>query len=81
VSATVLPAAHLDDVMSQHGLTAREAEVVDLLCAGLAVKEVARELVISVHTARDHVKAIHRKVDVRSRAELLVRLLGSQSHR
>jgi DNA-binding CsgD family transcriptional regulator len=77
----MLPAGHLDDVASVHALTAREAEVAELLCAGMAAKEVARELVISVHTVRDHVKAIHRKVGVRSRAELLVRLLVSQPRR
>jgi len=76
MSTTLAPTDHLDDTMAAHGLTPREAEVANLLCEGLAAKQVARELYISVHTVRDHVKAIHRKVGVGSRAELLVRLLA-----
>ena len=57
-------------------LTAREAEVAALLCRGLAVKEVAMRLGLSPHTVGDHVKAIHRKLGVASRGQLLARLLG-----
>lgn len=52
------------------GLSAREVEVTRLLCRGLADGEISRELGISTHTARDHVKAVRRKLGVRSRAEV-----------
>jgi DNA-binding CsgD family transcriptional regulator len=45
------------------GLTAREREVLELLAAGLSPVEIARRLAITTHTARDHIKAIRRKLD------------------
>ena len=40
----------------------------------MAVDEIARKLVISLYTARDHVKRIQAKVQVTSRAELVSKL-------
>lgn len=50
-------------------LTAREWEVLDLLCAERATAEIAGELGMSVETVRSHVKHILRKLGVHSRAE------------
>ena len=50
-------------------LTAREWEVVDLLCQGLGTDEMAEALVVSTETVRSHVKHILRKLGARSRAE------------
>lgn len=44
-------------------LTEREHEVLSLLAAGLSPTEVARNLSITTHTARDHIKAIREKLD------------------
>lgn len=52
------------------GLSGREVEVTRLICLGLTDGEIARELSISPHTARDHAKAIRRKLGVRSRGEV-----------
>jgi DNA-binding NarL/FixJ family response regulator len=52
-------------------LTSREWEVLDLLCSGLSDEAVASELVLSGETVRTHVKSLHRKLDVHSRAELI----------
>ena len=43
-------------------LTEREHEVLGLLAAGLNPTEVARNLSITTHTARDHIKAIREKL-------------------
>jgi DNA-binding CsgD family transcriptional regulator len=51
-------------------LSAREVEVTRLLCRGLSDAEIARDLGVSTHTARDHVKAVRRKLGVRSRTEV-----------
>jgi DNA-binding CsgD family transcriptional regulator len=51
-------------------LSARETEVVRLICQGLSDIEVARALGISAHTAHDHVRAVRRKLGVRSRSEV-----------
>jgi NarL family two-component system response regulator LiaR len=50
-------------------LTAREWEVIDLLCQGLGTDEMAEALVVSTETVRSHVKHILRKLGARSRAE------------
>lgn len=54
-------------------LTGREAEVRSLLEQGLADKQIASRLGISVKTVEKHVSAILRKGGVRSRTELLAR--------
>ncbi|MFE6736394.1 LuxR C-terminal-related transcriptional regulator [Microbacterium sp. NPDC057650] len=53
----------------QEGLSRRELEVLTLLPTGLSAAEIASELFISVNTARTHIKSIHRKLDVTSRAD------------
>lgn len=52
-------------------LTAREREVLDLLHEGLADKQIASRLGISVKTVEKHVGAVFRKRGVHSRIELL----------
>jgi LuxR family maltose regulon positive regulatory protein len=51
------------------GLTAREAEVLDLLTGGHTNLEIAAKLVISVHTVERHLQNAYRKVRVRNRAD------------
>jgi DNA-binding NarL/FixJ family response regulator len=50
-------------------LTAREWEVLDLLCQRLSTDEIADTLVLSSETVRSHIKSILRKLRVSSRAE------------
>ena len=52
-------------------LTAREWEVVDLLRKGMSTRSIAELLGISAVTVRRHVSAVHGKLGIRSRAELL----------
>ena len=59
--------------MDGDGLTGRELEVRRLLVRGLADKQIATRLGISVKTVEKHVSAVLRKGGVHSRTELLAR--------
>jgi DNA-binding CsgD family transcriptional regulator len=61
------------------GLTPREIEVTRLLCRGLNDAEIAAALVVSPHTVHDHIRAIRRKLGVRSRAAVAA-LVFSESY-
>jgi two-component system, NarL family, response regulator LiaR len=50
-------------------LTAREWEVLDLLCQGMSTEGIADTLVLSSETVRSHVKSILRKFRVSSRRD------------
>ena len=80
VSVTISSARAGDLVpilLDSFGLTQRESDIVLALCRGLATKEIATELAISVHTVRDHLKAIFDKSGVNSRGELVARLFAN----
>jgi len=52
-------------------LSRRELEVLALLREAHSAPEIARQLRVSVHTVRNHVRSIYRKLGVHSRAALL----------
>jgi DNA-binding NarL/FixJ family response regulator len=58
------------------GLTPREREVLDLLAEGCQTREIACQLAVSGETVRSHVRAILRKLDVRTRAAAVARAGG-----
>ena len=66
----------ISDLSSGNGvtslLTSRELEVLRLVGAGKANKEIAAELVISERTARTHVSNVLRKIGVSSRTQAAV---------
>jgi DNA-binding CsgD family transcriptional regulator len=61
------------------GLTDREAEVMRLVVEGRSATEVAEQLVISVHTARNHIANAYEKLGVRNRASAVAALLRAGS--
>lgn len=63
--------AHFHPAATQKNaaLSPREQETLTLLAKGYSVKELARLLTISDHTAAGYVKTIYRKLNVSSRAE------------
>jgi DNA-binding NarL/FixJ family response regulator len=54
-------------------LTAREAEVLDLIAQGLNNQDIARRLYLSPKTVRNHVSNIFLKLQVADRAQAIVR--------
>jgi DNA-binding NarL/FixJ family response regulator len=53
-------------------LTAREAEILRLVAAQQTNKEIAAELVVSVHTVERHVQNVYRKIGANSRFDATV---------
>ncbi len=66
-------ADRIGDLPAEHAqrLSNRENEIVQALGTGRRVKDIAQDLVISTHTVRNHLKAIYRKLNVRSQFELI----------
>jgi DNA-binding CsgD family transcriptional regulator len=59
------------------GLSERESEILTLLSQGFDTREIAERIVVSHHTATDHVKAILAKTGARTRQVALARALGA----
>jgi DNA-binding NarL/FixJ family response regulator len=54
-------------------LTDRQQQVATLVCDGLSNKMIARKLGVSEGTVKVHLHAIYERLDVRSRADLMLR--------
>lgn len=70
-SVRALPAGGIGVRPVRSTLTPREWEVLDLLCAGLNVDQIADELVLARDTVRTHVKRLLRKLGAHSQAEAI----------
>lgn len=66
VKTTQLPGGSLID------LTAREKDVLALICEGLADKEIAARLKLAPNTVRNHVATMYSKLGLHSRTEAIV---------
>ena len=56
-------------------LSPREHSVLDGLAQGLAYKQIADELGVSIHTVRNYIRRIYEKLHVRSRTEAVAKFL------
>jgi DNA-binding NarL/FixJ family response regulator len=56
-------------------LSERERSVLDGLAEGLAYKQIADQLDISIHTVRNYIRRIYEKLHVRSRTEAVAKFL------
>lgn len=54
----------------EHKLTERETQVMELLSKGYSAQQVADELVVSVYTARAHIRNLHGKLGITSNKEI-----------
>lgn len=61
---------------AQPSLTAREAEVLELLCRGMANKEIASTLRLSEKTVKFHVSNLLAKSQMRTRGQLIAQSLA-----
>jgi len=56
-------------------LSTREREVLDRLAEGLAYKQIAESLSLSIHTVRNYIRRIYEKLHVQSRTEAVAKYL------
>jgi DNA-binding NarL/FixJ family response regulator len=73
VTTITQPTAQTAGGPKRAGLTAREQEVLALMGEGLDPRAIAERLVVSLHTARGHVKSIMIKLGAHSQLEAVVR--------
>jgi DNA-binding CsgD family transcriptional regulator len=79
---TTLAAAEqsaLDSLAATHGITRREQEIVELIVQGKSNKEIEELLFISVHTVKNHVYNIFRKLGVTRRGQLVRLVMEAQA--
>jgi DNA-binding NarL/FixJ family response regulator len=62
----------IDDDAQVPQLTKREVEVLRLIAGGYTTREIAERLFISQKTVRNHLAAVYRKLDARSRTEAVL---------
>ena len=63
----------LNEEQAENPLSEREREVLRLLATEMSGPEIARLLVVSLHTVRTHTKRIYTKLGVNSRRAAVVR--------
>lgn len=72
LQARLLAAAATPDLPARaelpDGLTAREAQVLGLIGAGLTNREIAERLIVSEATVKTHINHVFAKIDARDRA-------------
>jgi DNA-binding CsgD family transcriptional regulator len=61
-------------------LSEREAEVLGGLKQGLAYKQIADQLELSIHTVRNYIRRIYHKLDAHSCTEAVVKYLDHESN-
>lgn len=66
----ILQQPHADERVSNI-IGQRETEVLTLLCQGLSSREIADKLYLSIHTINNHRKAIRRKINAHTMADMI----------
>jgi DNA-binding CsgD family transcriptional regulator len=70
------PQSTLGVLLAAYGLTPRELDIARHVLRGDSTKTIANTLHISAHTVQDHLKSVFDKIGVRSRRDLVGRLLA-----
>jgi DNA-binding CsgD family transcriptional regulator len=57
---------------AEHGLTARESEIVALIARGLSNRDIAERSYLSINSVKTYIRTAYRKVGVTRRAQAVV---------
>ena len=60
-----------ENIFARYGITRREREIINQVCAGKSNQEIADTLFISLQTVKDHTHRIYLKMDIKSRVQLM----------
>lgn len=60
-----------ENLVARYGVTKREREIIEQVCAGKSNQEIADTLFISLQTVKDHTHRIYLKMDIKSRVQLI----------
>lgn len=63
-------------IVEAYNLTPREQQITQAVAKGLSNADIAADLFVSVHTVRDHLKAVFSKLSVSSRGELVAKIFA-----
>jgi DNA-binding CsgD family transcriptional regulator len=64
----------LERAKREYGLSKRELEVLQLICRGMSNREIAEKMFICEYTVKDHIKKIMKRMNVKSRSEIVAAL-------
>lgn len=59
-------------------LSERELQVIKLMCKGMSRKEIAKELIVSPHTIRNHLVSIFGKLNVSDNLKVVIVYLNDE---
>jgi DNA-binding CsgD family transcriptional regulator len=74
LTSSAKPYSRLNLLMQDAGLTGREMEICILVKSGIDNQNITDRLFISLHTVKNHIKSIHKKLSVNTRPQLVALL-------
>lgn len=67
-----------EQVIEKYGLTEREKQLVNLILKGYSNFQISEKLFISTYTVKEHIKSIFRKMNLKSRGELIIKVYSDR---
>ncbi|MBK5260988.1 MAG: helix-turn-helix transcriptional regulator [Peptostreptococcaceae bacterium] len=67
-----------EKVIEKYDLTDREKQLVTLILKGYSNLNISEELFISTYTVKEHIKSIFRKMNLKSRGELIIKVYSDR---
>jgi DNA-binding CsgD family transcriptional regulator len=78
VSPLIMDKVNMDEIYDKHGISQRERDIAGLLMQGKSNKEIADSLFIAPNTVKNHIHSLFRKLQVKSRFQLMNFFLRNQ---